>query len=213
MARPADATWYSDVEEPLEVEDGSSIPWDEEVDVAVVGFGGAGVCAAIEACDHGAKVMAIERFTGGGATTQSGGVFYAGGGTSIQKQAGVEDAPEEMYRYLSLEAKGVVQDSTLKKFCDESVENLKWLERKDVTFEASLCPHKTSYPIAKYRLYYSGNETVEEYSKEAKPAPRGHIPREKKGRMAVLGGALYEPLKSILLHINNRALKTLSRAR
>ena len=32
--------------------------WDSEVDVVIVGFGGAGACAAIEAADNGARVDA-----------------------------------------------------------------------------------------------------------------------------------------------------------
>jgi 3-oxo-5alpha-steroid 4-dehydrogenase len=195
MAKPSDAHWYSDVEDPIIVDDAESAQWDEEVDVAVVGFGGAGACAAMEASENGAKVMVIDRFMGGGATAISGGVVYAGGGTSHQKSAGVDDTPEEMYKYLSMETKGVVEDSTLKKLCNESVENLQWLEQKGVQFEGSLCPHKTSYPINKYCLYYSGNEGIGEYSKRAKPAPRGHVPREKKGRKSFPGSSFFGPLE------------------
>ena len=100
----------------------------------------------------------LDRFHGGGATAISGGVFYAGGGTHIQQEAGVEDDADAMYRYLSLEVKGVVSDETLRDFCDRSVENLGWLEGHGVPFEASLCPYKTSYPTDDYYLYYSGNE-------------------------------------------------------
>ncbi len=60
----------------------SELAWDDETDVIVVGFGGAGVCAAIEAADRGSRVLVIERFTGGGATRLSGGIIYAGGGTA-----------------------------------------------------------------------------------------------------------------------------------
>jgi len=35
--------------------------WDEEVDVVVVGFGGAGAAAAIEAHDAGAEVLVLEK--------------------------------------------------------------------------------------------------------------------------------------------------------
>ncbi len=195
MTKPKDPTWYSDVRSPLVVTDPDGTPWDEEVDVAVVGFGGAGACAAIEAADHGAQVMVLDRFTGGGATESSGGVYYAGGGTSHQRQAGVEDTPEEMFKYLSLETKGCVGESTLKEFCEKSSENLMWLENQNVPFEGSLCPYKTSYPTNKYRLYYSGNETVRRYREHARPAPRGHIANGKKGLRAVAGPAFYGPLK------------------
>jgi len=195
MAKPSDSHWYSDVEDPIMVDDAESAQWDEEVDVAVVGFGGAGACAAVEASDNGAKVMVIDRFMGGGATKISGGVCYAGGGTSPQESAGVDDTPDEMYKYLSMETKGVVEENTLKKFCDESIENLQWLEEKGIRFEGSLCPHKTSYPISKYCLYYSGNEGIAEYSKNAKPAPRGHIATEEKGRKAFPGSSFFGPLE------------------
>ena len=75
---------------------GDSLYWDMSVDVAVVGFGGAGAAAAIEARDQGVDVAVIERFNGGGSTKISGGIYYAGGGTAIQQEAGVEDSPENM---------------------------------------------------------------------------------------------------------------------
>ena len=36
--------------------------WDAEVDVIVVGFGGAGACAALEAAQQGASVLVLDRF-------------------------------------------------------------------------------------------------------------------------------------------------------
>jgi choline dehydrogenase-like flavoprotein len=66
-------------------------PWDEEVDVVVVGFGGAGASAAIESIAQGASVMVVERFKGGGATALSGGIVYLGGGTDLQRRAGYDD--------------------------------------------------------------------------------------------------------------------------
>jgi 3-oxo-5alpha-steroid 4-dehydrogenase len=133
-------------EPPLVLTKANGDVWDREADVVVVGFGGAGACAALEAKAQGANVLVLDRFHGGGATAISGGVFYAGGGTHVQKEAGVTDDPDAMYRYLSLEVQGVVSDETLRDFCDRSVENLGWLEGHGVPFEGSLCPYKTSYP-------------------------------------------------------------------
>ena len=148
--------------------------WDFEADVVVVGFGAAGACAALEARQQGASVLVLDRFHGGGATAASGAVVYAGGGTPYQKQAGFEDTPEDMYRYLKQEVGDAVSDATLRRFCDESAANLAWLEEAGVPFEASLCPFKTSYPPDQYYLYFSGNEQVARYKAQAKPAPRGH---------------------------------------
>jgi 3-oxo-5alpha-steroid 4-dehydrogenase len=148
--------------------------WNDEADVVVVDYGGAGASAALEARHNGASVLVLDRFHGGGATAASGAIVYAGGGTPYQKQAGFDDTPEEMYRYLKLEVGDAVSDATLRKFCEESVANLAWLEAAGVPFEASLCPFKTSYPPDRYYLYFSGNEQATRYKEQAKPAPRGH---------------------------------------
>ena len=52
------------------------IRWDKETDVLVVGYGGAGACAAITAHDAGAKVLIVEKMKeGGGNTAVSSGGF------------------------------------------------------------------------------------------------------------------------------------------
>src|SRR5262245_24701075 len=86
--------------QPLRLGVGESPAWDESCDLLVVGFGGSGVCAALEAVGRGLSVLALDRFAGGGATARSGGVVYAGGGTPYQKRAGYNDSPEAMFTYL-----------------------------------------------------------------------------------------------------------------
>jgi 3-oxo-5alpha-steroid 4-dehydrogenase len=143
-------------------------------DVVVVGYGMAGVTAAIEAAEAGARVLALDRGYGGGASALSGGVVYAGGGTRIQKAAGLDDTPENMFNYLRQEVAGVVSDTTLRRFCDESVGTIDWLEDHGAQFRATLCPYKTSYPTDAHYLYYSGNEKAWPYVEHAEPAARGH---------------------------------------
>jgi len=169
--------------------------WDEETEVLVVGFGGAGACAAIEAIDQGAQVTVLDAFSGGGATAISGGVVYAGGSTFIQQQADVEDSLDAMKTYLRMEVGGVVQPETLDRFCEQSAPNLRWLADQGVPFDASLCPVKTSYPSDQYFLYYSGNEGFSPFKDAAKPAPRGH---RAKGR-SLPGKNLYAPLRDAFL--------------
>ena len=154
----------------------NDIKWDDEVDVIIVGFGGAGACAAVEAVDNGASVLVIERFSGGGATKASGGIVYSGGGTTQQKEAGFDDTPENMFNYLKQEVKDAVKDETLRNFCEQSPHNITWLEDLGVQFNSNVCPYKTSYPPDEYYLYYSGNEPFTPYNQTAVPAPRGHRP-------------------------------------
>ena len=83
-------------------------------DVIIVGLGGAGVAAALESIETGNSVLAIDKYETGGATKASGGVIYAGGGTSLQVEAGVKDTVENMFNYLKLETRDIVSDQTLK---------------------------------------------------------------------------------------------------
>jgi 3-oxo-5alpha-steroid 4-dehydrogenase len=147
---------------------------DFEYDVIVVGFGVAGVCAAIAAAESGTRVLAVDRGLGGGGSALSGGVVYAGGGTPYQKAAGHDEVAENMFNYLQQEVAGAVKDGTLRRFCDSSVEQLAWLEKHGAQFASSLCPYKTSYPTDRHYLYYSGNEKAYPYTLHAFPAPRGH---------------------------------------
>ncbi|HEV2781753.1 MAG TPA: FAD-binding protein [Actinophytocola sp.] len=148
--------------------------WNDRADVVVVGFGGAGACAAIEAAGSGADVLVLDRFSGGGATAVSGGVVYAGGGTAIQRAAGVADTPAAMFDYLRMEVGDAVSAQTLRRFCDESAGMIDWLVRQGVPFHPSLCPYKTSYPNNEYYLYYSGSENAWPFRESAVPAARGH---------------------------------------
>lgn len=163
--------------------------WDLTADVVVIGYGAAGAAAALEATDNGAQVLVLDRFTGGGATALSGGIIYAGGGTWVQRAAGVEDTPEQMLAYLEREVGDAVSPATLRRFVDQSPAMIDWLTGHGVPFEASLCPYKTSYPNDDYYLYYSGSEISGAFG-DITPAQRGH---RAKGR-GVSGKALFFPM-------------------
>lgn len=172
-AVPSDARWASYVQEPLRVRTAEAEQWDDEADVVVVGFGGAGICAALEARSCGMEVLAVDRFHGGGATALSGGIYY-GGATQFQRAAGYSDDAEEMYRYLKQEVGDTILDSTLRRFCEQSNANLEWLMTHGVQFGSAVYEGKRSYPPAGYDLYFSGNEKVLRYKEQARAAPRGH---------------------------------------
>ena len=169
---------------------GATLRWDESADVVVVGYGAAGVCAALEARGRGADVLAIDRFNGGGATQVSGGIIYAGGGTRVQRDAGIPDSTDGMYDYLNAEIGDAVQPETLRRFVDSSPAMIDWLSTHGVPFEASVCPYKTSYPNNKYYLYFSGSENSGRFRAVTPPVQRGH---RAKGPGAS-GKQIYQPL-------------------
>lgn len=164
--------------------------WDATADVVVVGYGGAGVAAALAARESGADVLALDRYLGGGATNLSGGVVYAGGGTRIQRAAGVDDDAENMFSYLQREVGDAVSEETLRRFCAQSPAMIDWLTGHGVPFDPSLCPFKTSYPTDDYYLYFSGSENSGGFREAAAPRPRGH----RAHGPGVSGKKLYGPL-------------------
>jgi succinate dehydrogenase/fumarate reductase flavoprotein subunit len=151
--------------------------WDVEADVVVVGLGVAGGSAAIEAARAGAEVLVLERAAaGGGATAESGGLIYLGGGTPVQKACGFEDSPEEMFKYL-MQAAGPADEEKVRLYCDGSLEHFDWLVELGVEFKHSFYAEKSPTPETDDGLCFSGNEGAYPFSQHAKPAPRGHKPR------------------------------------
>ena len=65
-----------------------------ETDVAIVGGGGAGIAAGIEACDAGARAIVFEKDSepGGAAIISGGGCLIVG--SPLQKQHGIDDTPD-----------------------------------------------------------------------------------------------------------------------
>jgi 3-oxo-5alpha-steroid 4-dehydrogenase len=148
--------------------------WDDEADVAVVGFGAAGACAAIEARAAGADVLVLECASGGGGTSAlSTGQIYLGGGTPIQRACGFTDSAAEMYRYLMASCGPAPDEAKIRAFCDSCVEHYEWLVAQGVPFKESYYG-EGSYTPTDDCLSWSGSELNRHYAAIAEPAPRGH---------------------------------------
>jgi succinate dehydrogenase/fumarate reductase flavoprotein subunit len=80
----------------------SSIQWDREADVVVIGSGATGIPAAIVAQEGGSSVILVEAQNHlGGHAICSGGNVPLGGGTSFQKRWGVKDSPDLVFQDLT----------------------------------------------------------------------------------------------------------------
>jgi 3-oxo-5alpha-steroid 4-dehydrogenase len=193
---PSNPLWASAVEAPLVMEDGELQHWDDAADLVVVGFGGAGVAAALEAAEGGVNVLALDRYDGGGSSAANGGVFYAGGGTRIQRDAGVEDSAEEMFKYLRIETQNIVSEETLREFCDGSAATVDWLLAHGALLSAQgVFRKKVSYPPLSYHLYHPDNSLLPAYAARAKPAARGHRTAvDNNGKAWGLGWGIWKPL-------------------
>lgn len=161
--------------------------WDMETDVVVVGFGGAGACAAIEAAKAGSSVVILEKTpVPGGSTAISGGIVLAAG-TPLQKSAGINDTAQEMFKYIKACGQGRADDALIKVVCNMSAENIAWLEGLGAEFPKDL-------------LAMSGMEDEPEYTRITPAVKRGH-------RVKGTGGALFRALhKAVRAHKNVRIM-------
>ncbi|WP_418792375.1 FAD-dependent oxidoreductase [Phosphitispora sp. TUW77] len=167
--------------------------WDIEADVVIVGAGGAGMSAAIEAAKAGDKVVVLEiAQTAGGSTTLCGGAVYLGGGTALQKACGFEDTVENMQKYLSAAMGASANQEKIKLICEKSVETYDWLVSIGVPFKAVHCSDKVIICWEDSGLYYSGNEDNYPYNTFANAVPRSH---QAQGP-GPTGNVLFEALKN-----------------
>lgn len=152
--------------------------WDLTTEVAVVGFGAAGACAAIEAAEAGRQVRIFEVGAGsGGASALSGGEIYlgGGGGTPAQRAAGYEDTTEALATYLKLAGGPDADVAKVQLYAEHSLDHHDWLTRQGVPFKDSYLPGKLIEPETDDTLIWSGSEEAWPFCEEASPAPRGHV--------------------------------------
>ncbi|MCW6534784.1 FAD-dependent oxidoreductase [Sphingomonas lycopersici] len=156
----------------------SEVPaWDVETDVAIVGFGIAGACAAIEAAEAGAKVTLFEATSGsGGASALSGGEMYigGGGGTDAQRAAGFADTTEALEGYLMMAGGPDADPAKVRLYAAESLDHYQWLKDQGVPYKGSFLPGKIIEPAEDDTLIWSGSEAAWPFAETATPAPRGH---------------------------------------
>ena len=135
--------------------------WDRETDIAVVGFGGAGGCAAIEAADAGSNVTIFELASAsGGSTAMSSAEIYMGGsgGTRVQQACGFEDSTEAMVTYMMMAAGPQADEEKIRNYCENSSEHFQWLVDIGVPFKDSFHQERAIMCLTDDGLLYTGSE-------------------------------------------------------
>ena len=131
-----------------------------DVDVVVVGAGAAGLSAAITAQEAGANVLLLEKGgITGGSTVRSGGKILAAG-TPWQEKQGYTDNADMMYDYLmSFDRDGIMSETLVRTFCDNSAENLQWLEDRGVKVQDVEYIHSSLTPWRVHNTLGGGGQT------------------------------------------------------
>lgn len=134
--------------------------WDVEVDVLVIGAGGAGLAAAVAAHDAGAIVAIAEKLERIGGNTALSTGSLPGAGTRFQRAAGIEDSPELMVSDLRGLSGLHDADETLEILAARSAEIVEWLA------------DDLGVPL----------DVIVDYKHVAHSVPRLHAPTSRKGQ-------------------------------
>ena len=100
--------------------------WDETVDVLVVGSGFAGLAAACQAAEDGAKVLVVEKMrTPGGNSIINGGIFGVPR-TPMQLKMGITDSPELLAEDIIREGGGLNNPEKVKLMASRAFDTWQW---------------------------------------------------------------------------------------
>lgn len=104
-----------------------SIKWDKEVDVIILGTGGAALSAAVAASENGANVLVLEKTHQiGGTTAYSGGVPWIPM-NHYMEEAGFKDNREDAIAFIKRLALGRADDQMIETFVDKGHEIFQFL--------------------------------------------------------------------------------------
>lgn len=105
-------------------------------DVVVIGAGGAGLIAAIEAKLNGANVVVLEKMDFPGGNTLISGAEYAAPENWVQKKEGLSDSKEQFYKDILVGGDNESNPELAKILSNQALEGAQWLKNfVNVTFE------------------------------------------------------------------------------
>jgi len=128
----------------------TGLGWDEEADVVIAGFGGAGGAAAVEASDAGCSVLILEKAPGwGGSTAMAMGVY------ATPKSSRDIDAAAD---YIVSCANGMVEKKMALIWANEAINLTPWFEKLGGSMGIAL-------PLAYHPSFYGCGALVGQHCK------------------------------------------------
>src|SRR6266550_1050478 len=127
--------------------------WDDEADVVIVGYGGAGASAAVAAHDAGAKVLIVEKNAGGGNTKLATRTFISPENSAAAQQ------------HIQALSSGTLDQQTLDSCLHWMSQNNDFI--RELGGEVEVCPPGATFPSL------PGAETMIRYRVKASETERG----------------------------------------
>ncbi|QTF10587.1 flavocytochrome c [Brenneria izadpanahii] len=133
------------------LEEGGNPATPQSYDVVVVGSGGAGLAAAIQASDEGASVLIIEQMPTIGGNTIKASVGMNAAETRFQKIKGIVDSKELFYQESMKGGKNKNNPELLRCFVENAPLAVEWLadhgiELNDITITGGMSIDRTHRP-------------------------------------------------------------------
>lgn len=104
-------------------------------DVIIVGSGGAGMTAAIEAKDAGMNPVVLEKMPMAGGNTSKASAGLNASETSVEKAQGITDSNDKFYEETLKGGGGTNDKELLRYFVDHSAAAVDWLAQNDIVLD------------------------------------------------------------------------------
>jgi len=123
----------------------------QRYDTVIIGAGGAGLAAAIEAHDHGAKVLIVEKMPAVGGNTVKASAGMNAAETHFQKEKGIKDSKALFYQETMKGGHDKNNPALLWYFVEHAPEAINWLEKhgiilSDLTTTGGMSVDRTHRP-------------------------------------------------------------------
>ncbi|MCX8959272.1 flavocytochrome c [Erwinia psidii] len=134
-----------------QAEEGGSTAATEAFDVVVVGSGGAGLAAAIQAHDEGARVLIVEKMPTIGGNTIKASAGMNAAETRFQRVKGIQDSKERFYAETLKGGKNKNNVALLHRFVENAPQAIEWLAShgimlNDITTTGGMSIDRTHRP-------------------------------------------------------------------
>jgi fumarate reductase flavoprotein subunit len=104
-------------------------------DLIIIGAGMAGLCTAVEAARHAARVLLLEKTEQFGGSTRMCGGAFAFAGTDVQKDNGIPDSSELLEEDLMKAGKYRNDRALIHTYAEKQHEAYRWLQELGIPFE------------------------------------------------------------------------------
>ena len=139
-----------------------------DTDVVVIGSGGAGMTAALEAAYAGAKVTVLEKMSYIGGSTRLSSAMLVVGGSKLQEEAGIEDSVDNLKAYWMERGEGGVNEEWVNYVAENVNDAMEWFINLGVNYSSQLILQSGTATINRAHMpFESGRELMDRLVEEA----------------------------------------------